>query len=203
LGLLFAELFIGGLWLFGKSLARFTLRHLPEREQRHRLLKFNSAVLSRLLLLAYLVYPNISKVVVDMFACRRVGGVDYLVADFRIQCSGARYNSYFGAAIFWTIVFPLGVPAAFLALLLKYDVPRLSARRAQTAWLDAALAGNQAERTERLMHWSTAPGGAESHPREEHLIPLMVASGAGSDAPGRRMWTGMVGPTHLGGWLFE
>jgi len=70
-------------------------------------------------------------------------------------------------------------------------------------WLDLALSGNQAERTERLMHWSTAPGGAESHPREEHLIPLMVASGAGSDAPGRRMWAGMVGPTHLGAWVFD
>jgi aromatic ring-opening dioxygenase catalytic subunit (LigB family) len=71
------------------------------------------------------------------------------------------------------------------------------------AWLDQALSGNQAERTERLMHWSTAPGGAQSHPREEHLIPLMVASGAGSDAPGRRMWAGMVGPTHLGAWIFD
>ena len=44
--------------MFGKTLARFTLRHLPEREQRHRLLQFNSAVLSRLLLLLYIVYPG-------------------------------------------------------------------------------------------------------------------------------------------------
>ena len=71
------------------------------------------------------------------------------------------------------------------------------------AWLDEALAGDQAQRTERLMHWHTAPGGAASHPREEHLIPLMVASGAGSDSPGRRMWSGRVGPTHLGAWVFD
>ena len=142
LGLTTAIAGIGLLYLVGSACVprmHFGGSHDTREARKRRRLYFQATCLSRLLLLAYLVYPNISKVVVDMFACRRVGGVDYLVADFRIQCSGARYNSYFGAAIFWTIVFPLGVPAAFLALLLKYDVPRLAARRAQTAWLDAAL----------------------------------------------------------------
>ncbi len=70
-------------------------------------------------------------------------------------------------------------------------------------WLDGALAGNQAERTEQLAQWSNAPGGRASHPREEHLLPLMVASGAGGDAPARKLWAGMVGPTHLAGWAFD
>ena len=70
-------------------------------------------------------------------------------------------------------------------------------------WLDEALSGNRAERTRQLGLWSQAPGGGASHPREEHLLPLMVASGAGGDAPARRLWAGMVGPTHLGGWAFD
>ena len=70
-------------------------------------------------------------------------------------------------------------------------------------WLDEALSGNRAERTRQLGLWSQAPGGRASHPREEHLLPLMVASGAGGDAPARRLWAGMVGPTHLGGWAFD
>ncbi len=70
-------------------------------------------------------------------------------------------------------------------------------------WLDEALSGNSAERTRQLGQWSQAPGGRSSHPREEHLIPLMVASGAGSDAPARKLWAGMVGPTHLAGWAFD
>jgi aromatic ring-opening dioxygenase catalytic subunit (LigB family) len=70
-------------------------------------------------------------------------------------------------------------------------------------WLDTALAGTRDERTERLAQWSRAPGGRASHPREEHLLPLMIASGAGSDAPGRRIWRGSVGPSALGAWAFD
>jgi aromatic ring-opening dioxygenase catalytic subunit (LigB family) len=42
-----------------------------------------------------------------------------------------------------------------------------------------------------------------AHPREEHLLPLMVASGAGSDAAGRKIWRGMMGPTAVGAWAFD
>jgi aromatic ring-opening dioxygenase catalytic subunit (LigB family) len=70
-------------------------------------------------------------------------------------------------------------------------------------WLDSALAGNLQQRSERLAQWSSAPGGRASHPREEHLLPLMVASGAGSDMPGRSIWRGNVGPSCLGAWAFD
>lgn len=70
-------------------------------------------------------------------------------------------------------------------------------------WLDAAVAGDWQQRTERLAHWRAAPGGRMSHPREEHLLPLMVASGAGSDEPGRVLWRGTIGPTCIGAWAFD
>jgi aromatic ring-opening dioxygenase catalytic subunit (LigB family) len=44
------------------------------------------------------------------------------------------------------------------------------------------------ERTALLTDWRKAPFAAYSHPREEHLIPLMVAAGAGGDAPGKRIF---------------
>ena len=52
-------------------------------------------------------------------------------------------------------------------------------------------------------HWSVAPSGRLSHPREEHLLPLMVASGAGSDAAGRKIWSGTMGPTVVSAWAFD
>jgi aromatic ring-opening dioxygenase catalytic subunit (LigB family) len=70
-------------------------------------------------------------------------------------------------------------------------------------WLDNALSVGRDERTLRLAKWSCAPGGRASHPREEHLIPLMVASGAGSDLPARRLWKGAVGPSCLAAWAFD
>jgi len=70
-------------------------------------------------------------------------------------------------------------------------------------WLDAALDGNWDARHLNLSDWKNSPGGLASHPREEHLLPLMVASGAGSDAPGRPIWRGEIGPTCIGAWRFD
>ena len=50
------------------------------------------------------------------------------------------------------------------------------------AWLRDTMSRDSAERDERLAHWQHAPAARQAHPREEHLIPLMVAAGAaGSD----------------------
>lgn len=47
------------------------------------------------------------------------------------------------------------------------------------AWLqDALLAGTSAERNCKLTAWEQAPAARLAHPREEHLLPLMVAVGA-------------------------
>lgn len=46
------------------------------------------------------------------------------------------------------------------------------------AWLRAAMALPPAERTARLLDWESAPAARMAHPREEHLLPLMVVAGA-------------------------
>ena len=70
-------------------------------------------------------------------------------------------------------------------------------------WLDQTLEGTWDERTRGLKDWPLAPGGLASHPRSEHLLPLMVASGAGWDASGRPIWRGQIGPTCIGAWAFD
>jgi len=53
------------------------------------------------------------------------------------------------------------------------------------AWLqDTLLGAAPAERSERLLHWSAAPAARQAHPREDHLIPLMVAVGAAEGEAG-------------------
>lgn len=53
-----------------------------------------------------------------------------------------------------------------------------------------------------LSEWAKAPGGKESHPREEHLIPLMVAAGAAGDDPGRVSFSDWVMGAKTSGFVF-
>jgi aromatic ring-opening dioxygenase catalytic subunit (LigB family) len=57
------------------------------------------------------------------------------------------------------------------------------------AWLTKAVESPAAERDALLTGWSAAPFAAYAHPREEHLIPLLVAAGAGGEAPGERIFS--------------
>jgi len=61
--------------------------------------------------------------------------------------------------------------------------------RAFDAWLTRAVELPAAERDELLTRWREAPFASYAHPREEHLIPLVVAAGAGGEAPGSRIFT--------------
>ena len=45
-------------------------------------------------------------------------------------------------------------------------------------WLRDTMTLEPSARDERLRAWSSAPRAREAHPREEHLLPLMVAAGA-------------------------
>jgi len=61
------------------------------------------------------------------------------------------------------------------------------------AWLtDAVCAGDAVTRNRKLEQWQTAPHARLAHPREEHLLPLMVASGAAGKDLGRRIFTDRV-----------
>lgn len=55
-------------------------------------------------------------------------------------------------------------------------------------WLTGAVcASDAATRNQRLEQWQTAPHARMAHPREEHLLPLMVAAGAAGDDTGRQV----------------
>ncbi|MCY1301926.1 hypothetical protein D9M70_515630 [compost metagenome] len=55
-------------------------------------------------------------------------------------------------------------------------------------WLFETLAAAPEERTRRLRDWDKAPQARFAHPREEHLLPLLVACGAASNQPARRIY---------------
>ena len=51
-------------------------------------------------------------------------------------------------------------------------------------WLRDVMSGAPLEREARLCGWARAPAARLAHPREEHLLPLMVAAGAAPGEPG-------------------
>ncbi len=83
-----------------------------------------------------------------------------------------------------------------------YGDPRFTAPAATfDRWLTDAVEAPAPQRAEALGHWADAPGGRVSHPREEHLIPLMVAAGA-STAPGERVYAEQVVDVAISGYRF-
>jgi len=60
-------------------------------------------------------------------------------------------------------------------------------------WLtDAVTAADAEVRNQKLIAWETAPAARAAHPREEHLLPLMVAAGAAGNDSGARIFTDRV-----------
>lgn len=69
------------------------------------------------------------------------------------------------------------------------------------AWLTDAIEQAAPERDARLSHWADAPAGRFSHPREEHLLPLMVTAGT-TAGPGERIFHAEVLRTAISGFGF-
>ncbi len=71
------------------------------------------------------------------------------------------------------------------------------------AWLNAAVAGTDAERRNAtLEQWAKAPHARDCHPREEHLLPLMVVAGAALTDVGRRVYHDSIGGKLASGFAF-
>ncbi|HEX2612749.1 MAG TPA: class III extradiol ring-cleavage dioxygenase [Fibrobacteria bacterium] len=58
------------------------------------------------------------------------------------------------------------------------------------AWLREAATLPPKDRDAALARWAEAPGARRAHPREEHLIPLLVIAGAAGEDPLRLAWNG-------------
>ena len=60
------------------------------------------------------------------------------------------------------------------------------------AWLRETAALDPQSRDARLMEWESAPSARAAHPREEHLLPLMVVAGAAGSDRGTLDYNGAI-----------
>ena len=68
-------------------------------------------------------------------------------------------------------------------------------------WLRQAIRDG-AGRESALIAWDKAPGGRSAHPREDHLLPLMVAAGAAPGEPGEVIFHGHAMGKPISGFRF-
>ena len=68
-------------------------------------------------------------------------------------------------------------------------------------WLSEAVGKAPEDRREALSAWASAPAARASHPQEEHLMPLMIAAGAGGT--GSKVYGEIVMETMISGFRFD
>ena len=71
------------------------------------------------------------------------------------------------------------------------------------AWLREVMQRDVTSRHEGLVRWEGAPLARSAHPREEHLIPLMVVTGAAGADPAELAFNGTFGGLRLSAFHFS
>ena len=70
-------------------------------------------------------------------------------------------------------------------------------------WLhETVTASDPDDRAARLIEWREAPGARASHPTPEHLLPLLVAAGAGGNDAGTRTYNDRLMGKAVSGFQF-
>lgn len=70
------------------------------------------------------------------------------------------------------------------------------------SWLQETGTLDPAARDDRLLHWEDAPAARQAHPREEHLIPLLVCAGAAQGDRGTVGFSGRFAGIQLSAYHF-
>lgn len=71
-------------------------------------------------LMTFLVYASVSSILFKTFACEELAdGNNYLRADYRIQCDSSRHKSFQAYGGLMVVLYAVGIPALYVALLLR------------------------------------------------------------------------------------
>ncbi len=70
-------------------------------------------------------------------------------------------------------------------------------------WLTNTCESEPGERNKLLGNWLNAPSARQAHPREEHLLPLMVVAGAGGNNQGKNIFQDNVMGVNVSAYQFS
>jgi aromatic ring-opening dioxygenase catalytic subunit (LigB family) len=100
-------------------------------------------------------------------------------------------------------VFIIGSGMTFHNLRAFRDPRAIPVAEAFDMWLRDTMWLDSSERDRRLVEWEHAPAARAAHPRAEHLIPLMVATGAAGADRSVVGYNGTFGGLRLSAYHFE
>lgn len=99
-------------------------------------------------------------------------------------------------------VFIIGSGMTFHNLRAFRDPRAIPVAETFDAWLRETATLPREERDARLTRWESAPAARLAHPREEHLLPLMVIAGAAGEDRGTTAYNGTFMGLRLSGYHF-
>lgn len=99
-------------------------------------------------------------------------------------------------------VFIIGSGMTFHNLRIFRDPRAVPIAETFDEWLRGVMARSVEGRQEGLLNWERAPMARLAHPREEHLIPLMVTTGAAGADPATLAFNGTFGGLRLAAFHF-
>jgi hypothetical protein len=65
----------------------------------------------------FLIYPNVSSTIFQMFQCTEINGASYMRSDMSIECFSPRWDSYIPLGLASLVIYPIGIPAGFFYFL--------------------------------------------------------------------------------------
>lgn len=137
-----------------------------------------------------LMFPDADVPVVQLSLKRGLKPSEHLAAGKALQGLRAEGVLIVGSGMSYHNM--RGFGAAFTAPSERFDT-----------WLTHSLCDlNGSAREEHLIEWADAPDARTAHPREEHLLSLMVAAGAASDDAARQVYNGHVWQVAVSGYRF-
>jgi aromatic ring-opening dioxygenase catalytic subunit (LigB family) len=99
-------------------------------------------------------------------------------------------------------VFIIGSGMTFHNLRAFRDPRAAAPSEAFDAWIRQAATLDADARNNSLTRWAEAPSARFAHPREEHLLPLMVVAGAAGDDRGTVGYNGTMGGARISAFHF-
>ncbi|KAK3239410.1 hypothetical protein CYMTET_50665 [Cymbomonas tetramitiformis] len=117
-----------------------TISFRMQKKRRHMTdpIQYQMFVIRSASLVLYISYICISTVMLSYFNCVAVHDEYYLVADLQVQCWVGPHRRYLPLAVIGVLLYPIGLPAFFYMLMIKYHVPLLAKMKRRACLLHAA-----------------------------------------------------------------